>query len=69
MRRFFPVMATPFPQYALTLTFRRALEVPFSARALMQLASASSDLLMLAPSCSRTPRFRVADARSDLRPW
>src|SRR4051812_16559897 len=35
-----------------------------SHRALMQLPSASSDLLMLAPSNSRSPRFLVALARS-----
>ena len=36
-----------------------------SASALMQLASARSDLLMLEPSFKRAPRLLVADARSD----
>src|SRR5438128_1024663 len=35
-----------------------------SHSALMQLPSASSDLLMLAPSSNRSPRFLVALARS-----
>lgn len=50
----------------ITLTLRRALEVPFSASALIQLANANSDLLMLAPSCNLIPLLRVAEARSDL---
>ena len=36
-----------------------------SASAFMQLASASSDLFILAPSFNRAPRLLVADARSD----
>ena len=35
-------------------------------RALMQFASANSDLLMFAPSVSRIPEFCVRAARSDL---
>ena len=36
-----------------------------SARAFMQLPSASKDLLMLAPSLNRAPLFEVTMARSD----